>query len=720
MTPEEKLQQQALIARASTQFRRVNQSLKSSSSATVLGFNARLGMYRIQLADGSVHYAVSNTNGVIGIGDVVELHMSGGTYSIDAPTVWVPKPSVSPRRIPPTVYPFKVLFSVVDSSSGMRKFYMGGSDSPPKLITETIHPVEYAVISNTGIRPSEFVAGIRAIDTSSDNDPYLGYVKITQSIGKEHEWQFTTPQASLLVYKGHGVWVTPVTLPHVDKTLTQDYTYISSNPPIKERKYNFYGSYPGYLTATGQILQRVTEGASPRFEETRNFSADTFQLLRYKDSESNWNGVYSSSYSASFTPTGSGGSLYLPRRYGTTGSEIDDIESDRVRSVSSTVFLSPLVSGNYSFTLGLSSSSGRTVTVSNGVTTRDERNFSDRVTRTTDYDSTVCTGLGGETCITRKLHHRRDDQQSGYWNALSGYQTATGSYTQEFSSSYFFNDKDNSSIEINNAISLLLNSPIQLSINENTTSITIASENLFILPENILNGGSYNSKNYQELLDSTQANDTTIQYTGNFMPHPLINSLIGLPVIVSQVAADGKYWTVYGTLSDYNYTTREETIYHKANYYHYKTNRTLRIISELEINVSSVTQPLFDSFATENGCLHSDNTSILPLIFRHIVPNWQNINYPLHATDPDIIRSLSSVDVSAFTEENLVANNLNLIGNKIYIASSINLENSRNYAEAWEIDSEGKLKKIKVVTGDFYPIRGSNYTIHSVSYYPPR
>ena len=87
-TPEEKLQRQAAIARSQNQKgRRSSVSAlalfqqPNDTNATIISYNADIGQNIIQGSDGSITYAVSDTNGAMALGESVP--RNGGTGNID-------------------------------------------------------------------------------------------------------------------------------------------------------------------------------------------------------------------------------------------------------------------------------------------------------------------------------------------------------------------------------------------------------------------------------------------------------------------------------------------------------------------------------------------------------------------------------------------------------------------------------------------------------------
>ena len=164
--PLSRLQQQAAIARAANQQRLVHQlnyDERVNDHAIALGHDANVGLDLIQMADGSIQYAASDTNGVRGVGDTVLAHQGISSNTVDAMPYAKKLLPIRQRGQTPTLYPIKVLFSIV--KDGQQEFYIGGDRSTPVLIVTSTDENSIAFITNQGKTKSAWVAGI--MDNSS-------------------------------------------------------------------------------------------------------------------------------------------------------------------------------------------------------------------------------------------------------------------------------------------------------------------------------------------------------------------------------------------------------------------------------------------------------------------------------------------------------------------------------------------------------------------------
>lgn len=99
MIPEEILQQQAEIARALQQEKKIIPNI-AQTDAIVVGFDADIGADVIQLSDGSIRYANSDTSGSVGVGDAILLHQgTAGAHIDDLPHIKKHKNLKLPRII---------------------------------------------------------------------------------------------------------------------------------------------------------------------------------------------------------------------------------------------------------------------------------------------------------------------------------------------------------------------------------------------------------------------------------------------------------------------------------------------------------------------------------------------------------------------------------------------------------------------------------------------
>lgn len=82
MLPEEKLARSALIFRNQSQTQKAKRYKQpTDTNATIIGYDASTGQNIIQLPDGSISYACSDTNGTLALGETVPLH--SGTMRVD-------------------------------------------------------------------------------------------------------------------------------------------------------------------------------------------------------------------------------------------------------------------------------------------------------------------------------------------------------------------------------------------------------------------------------------------------------------------------------------------------------------------------------------------------------------------------------------------------------------------------------------------------------------
>ncbi|MGL4618734.1 MAG: hypothetical protein ACRCZS_06695 [Chroococcidiopsis sp.] len=141
MTPEEKLQRSSAIARFSQSQNKRTKLYKRipDTIATVIGYNAEVGANVIQLLDGSISHAQSDTNGAMAIGETVPLHQ--GTGNIDGlpniPARIVPKVRLSVKKVGLV----KVLFSTnvrINDIQVKYSFYITGDKFGTRKIAEFI------------------------------------------------------------------------------------------------------------------------------------------------------------------------------------------------------------------------------------------------------------------------------------------------------------------------------------------------------------------------------------------------------------------------------------------------------------------------------------------------------------------------------------------------------------------------------------------------------
>lgn len=167
MNPEEKLRQEAALARAAIgkgKARAEKLSLWRSRSGFSTGFDADLGLDTIRLADGSIRYAATNTNGARGIGQEMLVNQGQGMTSLDAmPTVKTP--GAVPIAKKPARPSTKILFSIeyIDGADYVADYYIcGDRPTPTKIasISSPLNSLDYSFdsfITNTGTKQSDFI-----------------------------------------------------------------------------------------------------------------------------------------------------------------------------------------------------------------------------------------------------------------------------------------------------------------------------------------------------------------------------------------------------------------------------------------------------------------------------------------------------------------------------------------------------------------------------------
>lgn len=144
MRTEEKLQRQSAIARSQYRGKRTKEAtIESDTNATVINYNADLGQSVIQLPDGSISYAASDTNGALAIGETVP--RNAGTGNIDN---LGNKPTFLAATSPPSrsfMTSIAILFYTQKTLSPTKKeytFYVGGIFKTPLKVTSIIQDIE--------------------------------------------------------------------------------------------------------------------------------------------------------------------------------------------------------------------------------------------------------------------------------------------------------------------------------------------------------------------------------------------------------------------------------------------------------------------------------------------------------------------------------------------------------------------------------------------------
>lgn len=180
MLPDEKLQRSSRKARISSHRRKAKQyKINTDKNATIIGYNADTGQNIIQLTDGSIALASSDTNGSVAIGDSVPLH--GGTGNIDGLPYIKKQPIIATEALPKTNYPVKVLFSVVNEETGNYEVYIGGDRNIPDLIYSTNNPIQIGRITNTGTNKNDWIVSIKTLSNDPINNPFANQSVIITS-----------------------------------------------------------------------------------------------------------------------------------------------------------------------------------------------------------------------------------------------------------------------------------------------------------------------------------------------------------------------------------------------------------------------------------------------------------------------------------------------------------------------------------------------------------
>ena len=269
LTPEEQLRQQVVIARSAHQQQRLSQHKLEQSqnqNSVSLGYNAAIGADEVLLADGSILYANSNSNGSRGTGDALELHQGAGIAHVD--TMLAPKqetkiPSIKLKREPHA----KVLFSIIENE--LRNFYIGGDRATPIKIFSmpTTLPLLDAHITNTESREKDWIVGIRYVNTASETITKNLFGANLSDLNKN--WEDTNVS---WIWRQWGFWtqeeVAP--LPNAEESLVSTFT-----------KYEFSNVSP----VSGYTLENTFNSTQPNpvnpvriYEPSLNPVLNNYQL----------------------------------------------------------------------------------------------------------------------------------------------------------------------------------------------------------------------------------------------------------------------------------------------------------------------------------------------------------------------------------------------------------------------------------------------------------
>lgn len=197
MQPEDKLQRSSALARNQSQNQKANKYKQIlSPNATIIGYNADLGANVIQLPDGSINYAQSDTNGVTAIGEGVPLHM--GTNRIDGLPNIKKQLATEQKKVIETTYEIKILFSTKTLlNDGTYRFdlFIGGDRASPIKVAE-INSIDgneraiFPIIQNRGKKTNQW--SIFAALTDITNSQFFNFTSsdtVTVNIGGELETQ---------------------------------------------------------------------------------------------------------------------------------------------------------------------------------------------------------------------------------------------------------------------------------------------------------------------------------------------------------------------------------------------------------------------------------------------------------------------------------------------------------------------------------------------------
>lgn len=681
VNPESRLQQQAALARAARQQQRAKKERSlPHPHATAAGFDADLGLERIQLSDGSIRYAAPETNGAIGIGDPVLMHESRGATHVDAP------PSVKRRlnpqlpKSPPVTTPFKVLFSV--ESNDIRKFYIGGDRPVPvEILSLNMNDVYiYDIyISNTGKKKDDWIVTLRYWEFDTNN-------VITRSLGfPEDTWQFSSPPSPnehpsiFTEYRGGGVWLSRQAI-YANTSRSSTIDYLDPNKDAESIIYPILNS-PPFMSCGGE--KRITvemTGGNCKSDGTPYY-VDGMNLYRPSRSTLSDNTHVDM---GSFALFKNQSKLSIGEYRFDTTSILDRLCADNLEQRGTkdhlyteqlTHFLSNTISGEITERFE-----------AHGVYAgRDYNSWSAIVPEYREYeDANILVAVGGKTCISASAEHTEVVESYGKGSSVSE------TFIQSTSTRFFLNITTLKEKELNNSSSFTFVCGSKLDINENTTTINIPTSFYGIsarmsVPLDIYTG--YNN--------STRTSE------------PLNFNFIGQPVKISQIANSEftEYWTALGTISSFRLGgLLQQNSDHVRSAY----------ITEMSINITEVKKTKYDYLASINGTVTCLNNSVFPLLyleqgFFHPMVNFKGGAY-------------QSVDYR-FT---------NFIKDKIYFSrypQELLSKSGNGHAEVWELRQNGdKLDAVQgeLVSGKVYSLKAPTnykdnpniiYKIESVSCY---
>lgn len=126
-SPEDKLQEQAVLARAVRAEQKIIPQT-AATDATVIDFDADIGKDVVQLSDGSIRYATPLASGVRGAGDTVLVQQSGTAYSDALPHI-KKRLDGKRRKVPQAAYKLRILAVFLDNTIGNKYYFYVGSES---------------------------------------------------------------------------------------------------------------------------------------------------------------------------------------------------------------------------------------------------------------------------------------------------------------------------------------------------------------------------------------------------------------------------------------------------------------------------------------------------------------------------------------------------------------------------------------------------------------
>lgn len=171
--PEDKLQRQSATFRHQFQNQKATKYKQiPDTNATVIGYNADIGANVIQLPDGSISYAKSDTNGALALSDNVPLHQ--GTNRIDGlPSIETAIKIKKKKSFTPLTYNLRVL--VIAPSALDKTILLAGSESKPiKEIYQFPYNEEQIYFTNARIDNSNIKDADGWVVTSLWIDDSLG------------------------------------------------------------------------------------------------------------------------------------------------------------------------------------------------------------------------------------------------------------------------------------------------------------------------------------------------------------------------------------------------------------------------------------------------------------------------------------------------------------------------------------------------------------------